>query len=564
MAYTWKVLSEETDDLVRTLLKNRNVDPSMADAFLHPDWDKQTHDPLLFTAMKAAVQRTFDAMEAGESIVVHGDYDADGVSGTTLLVGVLREIAEKFDFTLQLQAFLPDRERDGYGVAMHTIERFGTEKVKHLITVDCGISNADELDRAHELGMSVVICDHHQLGERLPEQAMIIHPLAPGESYPNKKLCGTGVAFKFGTALLNEARNRGADFPIGYEKWYLDLVAIATVTDVMPLLGENRVLEHFGLLVLNKTKRPGLIELINMTRSNLGSLDTQSIGFQIGPRINAAGRIRSAEIAFKALAAASSQEATKYAEELELLNRERQRISQDAYKDAQKLVKASGTDAPIHVVWEETWNPGIVGLVAGKIVSKFGAPAFALTRVGNHFVGSGRSIGGLHLVEAMRSCGDIFMKAGGHPQACGLSLEEKHLNTFKERVTAYAKDYFNGDAPAPELRIDAELPLEKVNWDLYGELSKLKPFGEGNPRPVFVAKNLAVQFADTMGKLDKHLRLTVQSGNGQQWKMVGFSFGEWAERLNRGDIVDVVYEIDINEWNGRRDLQARIVDLQKI
>jgi single-stranded-DNA-specific exonuclease len=563
MAYKWKILSEEPGDLVGTLLKNRGIEKDQSAAFLSPDWDRDIHDPALFTAMDAAVARTFDAMEKGEKIVIHGDYDADGISGTTLVFGILKEIADKLQYTLDVKPFLPDRERDGYGVAMHTIERFGKEGVRHVITVDCGIANADELDRAHELGISVVVCDHHQLGERLPEHAMIIHPLAPGESYPNKKLCGTGVAFKFGTSLLNEARKRGADFPVGYEKWYLDLVAIATVTDVMPLQGENRVLEHFGLLVLNKTQRPGLKELIQMAGCNLGGIDTQSIGFRIGPRINAAGRIGSAETAFRALSAKTGKEATDYAAELEMLNRQRQRISEASYEEAHKIVHASGKKAPIHVVWQETWNPGIVGLIAGKIVSEFGVPAFALTRVGDKFVGSGRSIGGLHLVEAMRSCGDIFIKAGGHPQACGLSLKEDQLEVFKEKVTEFAREYFDGDAPAPELRVDTVLPINKINWTMHAEMSRLAPFGEGNPRPVFIAKDVAVDGAVTMGKTNKHLRLALKDATGKVWKAVGFGFGAWAEKLDNGDLVDIVYEIDINEWNGSRTLQIRLIDLVK-
>ncbi len=564
MAFKWKILSEEPGDLVETLLQNRGIEKDQLAAFLSPDWDRDLHDPELFTAMRAAVARTFDAMEKGENIVIHGDYDADGISGTTLIFGILQDIADKLNFVFNVKPFLPDRERDGYGVAMHTIERFGTEGVKHIITVDCGIANADELDRAQELGMSVVICDHHQLGERLPGHAHIIHPLVPGESYPNKKLCGTGVAFKFGTSLLNEARKRGADFPKGYEKWYLDLVAIATVTDVMPLLGENRALEHFGLLVLNKTQRPGLKELIQLAGCHLGGIDTQSIGFRIGPRINAAGRIGSATTAFKALSAKTAKDATDFAAELEILNRQRQRISEASYEEAHKIVHAAGKRAPIYVVWQETWNPGIVGLIAGKIVSEFGVPAFALTRVGDKFVGSGRSIGGLHLVEAMRSCGDIFIKAGGHPQACGLSLKEDQLEVFKTRVTAFASDYFSGDAPAPELRIDTVLPIGAIHWDLYAEINRLAPFGEGNPPPVFVAKNVEVNEVKTMGKTNKHLRLSCKDDQGKIWKAVGFGFGAWAEKLAVGDSVDIVYEIDVNEWNGTRDLQIRIIDLVKL
>ena len=565
MKFSWNIHEGDEDDVIKHLMKRRGLtDKSDIVSFLHPKWDEHTHDPMLFTKMESAVKRVFDAFEAGESIVIHGDYDADGVSGSTLLYTAFQKIAEALDYQPSIDVFLPDREKDGYGIAMHTVERLGKEGIDLLVTVDCGIANADELDRAHELGMSVIVCDHHQLGERLPSRALLIHPLVPGESYPNKTLCGTGVAFKLASALIHEARRRGADLPEGYEKWFLDLVAIATVTDVMPLLGENRVLETFGLLVLNKTQRPGLVKIIESSRAELGSLDTQSIGFQIGPRINAAGRIKSAEIAFKALASTTEEEAQKYADELELLNRERQRISDIAYRQARKMVKER-EPGPIHVVWDESWNPGIVGLVAGKLVTEFGVPAFALTKIGEHWVGSGRSIGGLHLVEAMQSCGDIFLKAGGHPQACGLSIENLDLvATFQTEVGKFAAAYFGDEIPKPSLEVELVLPMKNVDWDLLGQLNKFEPFGQKNPRPLILSREVQVMSAEAIGKTKTHLRLTVNPAEGDVRKMIGFGFGRLAAELTFGDMIDVVYELGVNEWNGNRELQMRIVDFEKL
>lgn len=572
MKYNWQLVTNEpNEDIVDALLQAREIDPKDRENFLHPDWDRDTHDPFIFTKMQQAVDRLFDALENREKITIHGDYDADGVSGSALLMTAIRDVVDGMNradtgsetakwSAENVDVYLPDREKDGYGVAMHTVERLASEGVKLLITVDCGIANIEEFKRAHALGMDVIICDHHQLAETVPEHALIIHPLAPGETYPNKHLCGTGVAFKFASGLLTEARKRGADIPDGHEKWYLDLVAIATVTDVMPLHGENRTLEKFGLKVLRKSRRPGVQKIMDYARGELESADTTTIGFQIGPRINAAGRIRSAKIAFDALTA-PAHEADEYARELEMLNRERRSISDKAYREARKLAAEKG-EKPIHVIWADHWMHGIVGLVAGKLVSQFGVPAFALTRVGDYYVGSGRSIGGLHLVEAMRSCGDIFVKAGGHPQACGLTIHPKNLEAFQTGVEEFASSYFGGVAPKPELRIDMPLSLTDLTWDVYHELEKLAPYGQGNPRPKFLAKSLQVVAAEGIGKDGKHLRLTVNPGNGPMWKLIGFGFGKWADELTLGNVIDVVYEVDVNEWNGRKDLQARIEDLR--
>lgn len=442
-------------------------------------------------------------------IVIHGDYDADGICGASIISDALRTVAGAMSKDLNLSAFLPHRERDGYGVAMHTIERFKDEGVQLLITVDCGIANAAELDAADDFGMDVIICDHHQLASEIPSKAMIIHPLAPGEDYPNKKLAGSGVAFKFACALFAYAREQGLEINPGAEKWLLDLVAIATVTDVVPLVGENRVLEKFGLIVLNKTKRQGLRRIIENAKLEFGKIDTTDIGYRIGPRINASGRIREAEIAFKAINALSDSDAAHYALELEMINRERQRLSDVAYKEARMQIES---DRHVHVIWNEAWAPGIVGLVAGKITYETNTSTFALTVSGDQYLGSGRSARGLHLVEAMRSCGDIFVKAGGHPEACGLTIEGiESLELFKERVNEFAKEKLALADEKQELLIDAELTLDEIDWFLHQEIDKFKPFGKGNSEPVFAIKDVGVVSIKVIGSTGKHLKLRIGS-----------------------------------------------------
>lgn len=562
MAKRWTVAPRTHDDLVAQLLANRGVDPAEAEKFLMPSWERDTFATEAFTQMARAVDRLFHALKAGERIVIHGDYDADGVSGASLLYLSFREIADKLGYPVNLTPFLPDRELDGYGVAMHTVDRLGSEGTKLIVTVDCGIANGLELGRAAELGIDTIVCDHHQLGQHYPEASIVLHPLSPGETYPNKVLCGTGVAFKFASACFIEARRRGAQFPDGYEKWFLDFVAVATVTDVMPLVGENRTLEFFGLQVLQKTRRPGLQAILELSGTDLKDVNTETIGFRIGPRLNAAGRLSSASKAFDVLTATTIEDARGKAVELEILNKERQKIFQSMYAEAKEIVVHE--TGPVIVAYAPHWAPGIVGLVAGRLVGDYGKPAFALTNVGDHVVGSGRSLGGLNLVEAMNACDDgIFVKRGGHPQACGLTLKSPDvIASFRDGVCAFAAEKFGADGPVDELKIDAELQPSLATLSLVNTLAALAPFGEGNRAPLFVARDLTVADAAPMGSTGAHLRLTVKDDVGLPAKFIGFGFGSQLTDCKIGRKVSVAYAVEKNVWNGRTEPQLRIVDIQ--
>ncbi|MFA6017822.1 MAG: single-stranded-DNA-specific exonuclease RecJ [Patescibacteria group bacterium] len=564
MPREWIIAPRNHDDLVTQLLVNRGIPPEEREYFLSPDWEKGTYSPFLFAQMQQAVDAMFFAMEHGDAIVIHGDYDADGVSGVALLFGALKDIAEQMKYVLNVEVFLPDRERDGYGVAMHTVDRFIAEEKKLLVTIDCGIAYGLELDHAHDAGIVTIVCDHHQLGEHFPNHAIVLHPSSPGETYPNRSLCGTGVAFKFASALICEARKRGADFVNGYEKWMLDLVAIATVTDVMPLTGENRVLEHFGLKVLNKTRRPGIRAILAASGTELGGVDTQAIGFRIGPRLNAAGRLSRARLAFDAIAATSIGEAEAAATILERLNRERQNIFRASYKQAEGIARNMLSANQVLVVTSDDWLPGIVGLIAGKLVGDFGCPAFVLTRVDGRYVGSGRTAGGLHLVEAMDACGDVFLKKGGHPQACGLTIQTlDQVDLFRKRVNEFAKGIFGDVGVVQTLMIDAVVAPSAMTLDLLESLEACAPFGEGNRSPVFAVRGETVMTVETMGTTASHLRLTVLDEEGVARKFVGFGLGNRAKEFSVGTRVDIAYEPGINVWNGRREVQCKIVDIQK-
>jgi len=535
------------------------------DVFLGPDWSRDVYSHDLFNNMVAAVNRVFESLEGGEVISIHGDYDADGVCGTAVLVSALRDICRALNFDeKKITTYIPHREKEGYGMSVSTMEHLHEhDKTRLVITVDCGISNKPAVDRGKELGVDTVICDHHTMPEELPDQAILIHPLVPGEAFPNKHLCGTGVAYKLACGLIDEARRRGADLPDGYSKWLLDLVAIATVTDVMPLSGENRVLEKYGLLVLNKTRRTGIQKLLDVAGSKIGELDTVSIGFQIGPRLNAAGRMTHAQEALELLIEEDELRATELAMRLQEINKERQKASQAMYVQAESQLKTMGDDKLL-VVWQEGWGAGLVGLVAGKVVSKYGKPTFVVGRDGDKFVGSGRSPEGFDITQAMRHASDHLDKFGGHPQACGFSVhgEEKFLRAV-ESMRAYAEEQITLEDLGPRVNIDAQVDLDEVDWPLYDALQPFRPFGTGNPRPLFLSKGAKVVSFSAVGKDGSHLKLRLQGRGGKILPAIGFRLGDWVDRLTIGAEVDVVFEVQVNEWNGNRELQIRVEDLKQ-
>ncbi|OGL66520.1 single-stranded-DNA-specific exonuclease RecJ [Candidatus Uhrbacteria bacterium RIFCSPHIGHO2_01_FULL_63_20] len=444
------------------------------------------------------------------------------------------------------------------------MEKLAAEGTKLVITVDCGISNKDAIDRGKELCVDTIVCDHHAMPTELPDAAILLHPQVPGETYPNKHLCGTGVAFKFASALIHEAQRRlPADrqvaLPKGCEKWLLDLVAIATVTDVMPLTGENRVLEAYGLKVLNKTKRVGLKKLIEVAGSK-GAHGTFSVGFQIGPRLNAAGRMDHANVALYLLLEEDEMAATELAMRLNDTNAQRQKASEAMYQEAKKIIGEPAKN--VIVVWNEGWPAGLVGLVAGKLVNDFSRPVYVVGKEGEKFVGSGRTFGGFDVTAALHRCDGNLDRFGGHPQACGFSVTgEERFSKAVRLLEKHAETVIKEEDLAPTLKIDADLQLSDLSWSLFEQVSKLEPFGEKNPRPVFAARGVSVVACDTVGE-GKHLRLTARAADGKMAKFIGFRLGECLPWLAPGTAVDLAFELGVNEWNGRKELQMKVVDIK--
>ena len=543
------------------LLANRGItDQKKVDEFLLPDYGQDLHDPFLFREMEQACARVWTAVARREKVVIHGDYDADGVTGTAILLSVFREIAGKIGGdAAAITSYIPHREHEGYGLNMAAVEKLAKAGNGLLVTVDCGISNAAEIARAHELGMDAIVVDHHQVPERIPE-CIIIHPLAPGEEYPFKGLAAAGVAFKFATAFLDYARRSGVEVPAGREKWLLDLVAIATVTDFMPLLGENRTMEKYGLIVLNKTRRPGLRQLMEAAGLEPGKLDTVSVGYYIGPRINAASRMEHADLALGTVLAESEDEARELARKLNLCNSERQRQTEETFKKARGLADPA---KKVQIVAGDGWPAGIVGIVAGKLVTELGMPAFALSIQGDRIVGSGRSIPEFDVMGLLHAAKGVLARYGGHPEACGLTIEgRQNLREFTRIAEAYAEEKLAGADLRPAIRVECELELSQVTWELVRELEKFEPFGEGNHRPLFLFRGLMLNSLCPVGKDGKHVRVGVRGDAPKEFKMIGFGMTERMSEFTPGSAIDAVAEIGVNHWNGSESIQLRLVDVR--
>lgn len=547
----------EMDDIVLQLLWNRNLKTQKEiDEFFNPDYGADVHSPFLFKDMEKAVARIKKAVEYKEKVLVYGDYDADGVCASTILYETIKKMGIIPD------VFLPHRETDGYGLNMKRVEEFASDGTKIIITCDCGISNAPEVARSNELGMEVIITDHHEAPATIPSAYAIIHPQTE-ENYPWKGLSGAGVAWKLSQALLK-------DFG-GYEKWFLDLVAISCVSDVMPLLGETRTLTKYGLLVLNKTRRLGLQKLIESASLKPGNLDTYSIGFMIAPRINAAGRMNHASAAFKLMIEENVEKATELAGKLNKENSERQKQAEKIFLEAKFLaVEEKQEENAAILVFKPDWMASLVGLAAGKLAETFYRPTLAMTEREGKIIGSGRGIEGVDLMELMNATAEFFEKFGGHSGACGFTLKEgTDIEKFKKEFVAATAEKVRGLDLSPRIEVDAEISFEEANWKLYENLAKFEPFGEKNPHPRFMVKGAKVMAVEAVGNGDKHLRLFVSHTVGSEAshsitpkKMIGFFIGSHKEKLKIGAIIDIIFEVGVNEWNGNRELQYKIIDIR--
>jgi single-stranded-DNA-specific exonuclease len=558
----WKVLpaiSEEfkskfpeINPVILQLLVNRGLTTQEAiDEFLNPDYGQDIHDPFLFQQMKKAVDRIFKAVKRKEKIVIYGDYDADGVTASVLLQLTLKKLGLD-----SVDVYLPHREKEGYGLNERALKDLAKEKYQLMITVDNGISSPKEVKLAKKLGMDVIVTDHHLESTTLPKAIAVIDPKVEAETYPFRYLAGVGVAFKLAQALIKQSQLPNLE---SFEKWLLDLVAVGTVADAMPLLGENRTLVKYGLVVLNKTPRLGLKALIDKGRLTLGKLNAWNIGFQIGPRLNAAGRMDHANTAYRLLITESLEEANQIAEDLEKTNTARQKLVDDIFQKIKEDYKTLG-QKPLIAVAGRDWPVGIIGLVAARLVDKYRRPAVVITSRSDDAKGSARSLSGLNLLALLEKAKSFFSRLGGHAEACGFTLKDKKiLDKFLENLSKISQKELTGYDFTTDLMVDKEIKLNQVNWELWEILEKFAPFGSKNFRPRFLTRNLNLDAIQYVGQNGKHLRIYADSR-----KMIYFGgANNHNPELKIGDKVDIVFEPGINEWNGTRELQLKVIDIKR-
>ncbi|MBU4142903.1 single-stranded-DNA-specific exonuclease RecJ [Patescibacteria group bacterium] len=564
----------EYNPVVLELLARRGLaTQEKIDEFFNPDYEGDLHDPFLMLGMREAVKRLEGAIKKKERIAIFGDYDADGVCGAVVLKSALEELGADVAGGI----YMPDRVKEGYGLNQAAIKKMKEEKVELLVTVDCGISEIVDVAFAYSLGLEVIITDHHQPGQKLPKAKAIINPWQAKDKYPFKELAGVGVVFKLAQALLGSSKK----IKPGWEKWLLDLVALGTVADCMPLLGENRTLVRYGLIVLAQTQRVGLQELMKIARLNpifeeeklRTNLDTYSLGFVLAPRLNAAGRIDHADLAVDLLLAKDRKEALVMAQKINDHNRQRQKITDDIVAEIERRIKDRLADKenPVIFASDTSWSPGVIGLVAGKIADRYNRPTFIFSAANGEGLprlrGSARSVPDFNLIQAIGQCADLLVEFGGHIGAAGLELEVKNFEAFKIKINQIARRELKGRDLAPVLEIDLELLPQDIDWELFDNLEKFEPFGEGNERPLWLIKNLVVASVRVVGNGSKHLKLELTSEQvpGKTFKAIGFGLAKNGNaNLAYGDTIDIVCELIVDEWNGTRNLQFKIVDLKNV
>ena len=536
------------------LLFNRGFeDPLRAQEFVNGR--SLSEDPFELKNMDAAVARINDAIAEREPIAVYGDFDADGVCATVLLCQTLRALGG------DVTPYIPDRADEGYGLNTPALEKLARRGIKLVVTVDCGIRSIAEVAAGMLAGLDIIVTDHHSIGPELPAALAVINPQqedCPGEA----RLAGVGVAFMLAKALLlHRWGNNRDDYPAGLRlSDLLDLVALGTVADVIPLnVGLNRRLVKHGLATINELRRPGIAALAQVAGFKAGAIQASDIGFGLGPRINAAGRLHTAMAAFDLLCSASVEEAMPRALELQSLNSQRQQLTRRAQAAISEQV-GDDPDMPLIFAGDENIQSGIIGLVAGRLVEAFYRPAVILEIGEDESRASCRSIPEFNITSALDECADLLVRHGGHAMAAGFTVRNSNIETLRRALGQKAEDALRGRALVPKLLVDHEIQLDEVNENLLRELDLLEPTGHENGKAVFLTRGLSVLHCRRVGEDGRHLKLRVANSGGQA-DAIGFDLGDWARQMPRR--IDAVYQAEINEWGGRRNLQLRLLDIRQ-
>lgn len=531
---------------LRQILYNRNVHTA-EEAVQYLNCSAALGDPFLLKDMDVAVDRLWQAVERREPVAIYGDYDVDGVSATALMVQVLHAMGGNAD------AYIPNRFDEGYGLNNDALDTLAGRGVRVVLTVDCGIRSPREAEHARELGIDLIISDHHMPQNELPQALAVICQKREGDEYPDKNLAGVGLAYKIAQGLLQSHPVDG----VKAVDW-LDLVALGTVADVVPLTGENRVMVRLGLQCMRLAQRQGLLSLAQAAGINLRRVNAGDIGYRLGPRLNAAGRLESALQAYQLLVTDDIFQAGMLAQKLDDQNKDRQRLTQEMQTRAEELL-SSVEDGKILIAYDSSFNSGVVGLVAAKLTETYYRPA-VVGQVGEEFTrASCRSIREFHITKALDECADLLVRHGGHAAAAGFTVRNEAMPELSRRLTEIAQRELTEQDLRPMLRADLEIPLALMRPSYLEEIERLQPTGMQNPDAVFVSRNLQVINARTVGSEAAHLRLTVKDG-GVTYNAIAFRQGHWAGRLPPA--IDLMYTYEMNSFNGRESMQLNVIDLK--
>lgn len=530
---------------LRQILFNRNV-RTTAEALEYLNCSSPLGDPFLLLDMDRTVERLWRAIDGGESVAIYGDYDVDGVTATAMMVEVLRTLGGN------AEAYIPNRFDEGYGLNNEALDVLAERGFRVVLTVDCGIRSPREAEHARELGIDLIISDHHMPKDELPDALAVVCQKRDKDPYPEKNLAGVGLAYKITQGLLQERPVEG----VLAEQW-LDLVALGTVADVVPLTGENRVMVRQGLRQMRLAQRQGLLSLAQTAGVDLWRVNAVDIGYRLGPRLNAAGRLESALQAYELLVTDDLLKAGYLAQKLDDQNKDRQRLTQEMQARAEELLGEE--DGYILIACDEQFNPGVVGLVAAKLTESYYRPSVA-GQVGEEFTrASCRSIAEFHITRALDECADLFVRHGGHAAAAGFTIRNENMDALRRRLGEIAQRELAGLDLRPMLRADLEIPLALMRPSYLDEIEMLQPTGMGNPDAVFVSRHVQVVNARTVGSEANHLRLTVKDG-GVTYAAIAFRQGHWAGNLPT--YIDLMYTYELNVYNGQKSMQLNVIDLK--
>lgn len=538
------------------LMANRGVSPDVAKSFFNPDLT-HLHDPMRMQGMKAAVDRIIQAINDKQSIMVYGDYDVDGTTGVSLFYLFLKKVHENVTY------YIPDRYTEGYGLSKQGIDTAAGNGCKLMIVIDCGIRSVALIDYANAIGVDIIVCDHHLPGNEIPKAIAVLDPKKPECNYPFKELSGCGIAFKLAQAL-----NQSTDYwPTDYCFKFLDLVAVSTGCDIVPIVGENRILSHFGLELLNTKPRPGLkILMFGVEKDATHSFSISDVVFRIGPRINAAGRLESGLSAVDLLVTDDAKLCEEYASKLSMLNTARGELDVEMTAEAFQQIDKDPDYPNKHttVVYQPHWHKGVVGIVASRLIERYYRPTLVLTDADDLIGGSARSIETVDVHEALTACESLLVQFGGHRHAAGLKLKKENLLEFSRMFEQAVASKITAKDLHPVFAYESELDLSEINERIIQVIQRFAPFGPQNMEPVFMAKGVYDSgYAKTMGSKHEHLRLNLMSAaSSDPISAIAFKMGDWYPKIKNNQRFDILYTIGVNHFNGEKRMQLEIKDIR--